>query len=69
MMKIEFSIEDNELMYDVLDGVFITLLKKELKDSKEFLGSGHQHPEDVKQYKKNIKACEVLLKYYGGLDE
>ena len=68
-MKIEFSIDANELMYDVLDGVFITLLKKELKSSKEFLGSGQQHPDDVKQYKKNIKACKVLLEYYGGLDD
>jgi hypothetical protein len=65
-MKFEFSIDDNELMYNVLDGVFVTLLRNELKNSEEFLQSVQQHPDDVKQYKKNIKACKVLLEYYGG---
>jgi hypothetical protein len=65
-MKFEFSIDDNELMYNVLDGVFVTLLRNELKNSEEFLQSVQQHPDDVKQYKKNIKACKVLLDYYGG---
>jgi len=65
-MKFEFSIDDNELMYNVLDGVFVTLLRNELKNSKEYLQIVQQHPDDVKQYKKNIKACKVLLDYYGG---
>ena len=65
-MKFEFSIDDNELMYNVLDGVFVTLLRNELKNSEKFLQSVQQHPDDVKQYKKNIKACKVLLDYYGG---
>jgi hypothetical protein len=65
-MKFEFSIDDNELMYNVLDGVFVALLRNELKNSEEFLQSVQQHPDDVKQYKKNIKACKVLLDYYGG---
>jgi hypothetical protein len=68
-MKIEFSIEDNQMLYDVLDGVFVSLLRHELKNSEEYLQIVQQHPDDVKQYKKNIKACKVLLKYYGGLDE
>jgi hypothetical protein len=68
-MKIEFSIEDNQMMYEVLDGIFVSLLRHELKNSEEYLETVNQYPDDVKQYKKNIKACKVLLKYYGGLDE
>jgi hypothetical protein len=68
-MKIEFSVEDNQMLYDVLDGMFVSLLRHELKNSTEFLESVRQHPDDVKQYKKNIKACKVLLEYYGGLNE
>ena len=68
-MKIEFSIEDNQMLYDVLDGMFVSLLRNELKNSEEFLQTVQQHPDDVKQYKKNIKACKILLKYYGGLDD
>jgi hypothetical protein len=65
-MKFNIELDDNELMYNVLDGVFVALLRNELKNSEEFLQSVQQHPDDVKQYKKNIKACKVLLEYYGG---
>jgi hypothetical protein len=65
-MKFNIELDDNELMYNVLDGVFVALLRNELKNSEEFLQSVQQHPDDVKQYKKNIKACKVLLDYYGG---
>jgi hypothetical protein len=65
-MKFTIELDDNELMYNVLDGVFVALLRNELKNSEEFLQSVQQHPDDVKQYKKNIKACKVLLDYYGG---
>jgi hypothetical protein len=65
-MKFNIELDDNELMYNVLDGVFVALLRNELKNSEEFLQSVQQHPDDVKQYKKNIKACKVLVDYYGG---
>ena len=65
-MKFNIELDDNELMYNVLDGVFVALLRNELKNSEEFLKPVQQHPDDVKQYKKNIKACKVLLDYYGG---
>ena len=65
-MKFNIELDDNELMYNVLDGVFVALLRNELKNSEEFLQSVQQHPDDVKQYKKNIKACKVLVEYYGG---
>jgi hypothetical protein len=65
-MKFNIELDDNELMYNVLDGVFVALLRNELKNSEEFLQSVQQHPDDVKQYKKNIKACKLLLEYYGG---
>ena len=65
-MKFQIDLDDNELMYNVLDGVFVTLLRNELKSSEKYLKTVQQHPDDVKQYKKNIKACKVLLDYYGG---
>lgn len=67
-MKIDFTIDDHDFLYDVLDGFFVSLLRKELKNSEEFIRDNPWHPDDVKQYKKNIKACKVLLEYYGGLD-
>jgi hypothetical protein len=40
------------------------------KDSKEFLANtGYIHPDDKKNYKRNVKACRVLLEYYTGKDD
>jgi len=67
-MKIEFDVDDNSMLLDIMGGVFVALLQQELKNSKEALPK-FKHPEDVKMYKRNIKACKVLLDYYGGLDD
>lgn len=67
-MKLEFDTDDNELVLDLMASIFIGLLKRELKDSQEALPK-FKHPGDIKMYKRNIKACKVLLDYYGGLDD
>jgi len=64
-MKIEFDTIDSNMLLDIKNGLFIALLQMELKDSKEGLPQ-FKHPEDVKMYKRNIKACKQLLDYYGG---
>ena len=64
-MKIEFDTIDNNMLLDIKAGLFIALLQMELKDNKEALPS-FKHPDDVKMYKRNIKACKQLLDYYGG---
>jgi hypothetical protein len=69
-MKIEFDLDDHNLLYDIADGIFVAMLKRQLKDSKEFLISEHyRHPTDIEVAKDNIKACKVLLDYYGKNDE
>lgn len=65
-MKIEFDTDDNNMLLDIIGGIFVALLQKELKDSQEVLPK-FRHPDDVKMYKRNIKACKHLLDYYGGL--
>lgn len=66
-MKIEFDVGDNDMLLDIMGGVFIALLQRELKESIKALPT-FKHPEDVKMYKSNIKACKQLLNYYGGDD-
>lgn len=66
-MKIEFDVDDNDMLLDIMGGVFISLLQRELKESQKALLQ-FKHPEDVKMYKNNIKACKQLLNYYGGDD-
>ena len=67
-MRLEFDVDDNNMLLDIMGGVFIALLQKELTDSKEALPK-FKHPEDIKMYKANIKACKQLLNYYGGSDD
>jgi hypothetical protein len=64
-MKIEFDIHDNNVLYDVMDGVFVALLKRQLKDSNEYLDMAY-HEEDIRANVALIKACKVLLDHYTG---
>ena len=67
-MKIEFDMEDNNILYDVMDGVFVALLKRQLKDSKEYLANAYNE-EDKRNNQANIDACRVLLNHYTGKDD
>jgi hypothetical protein len=67
-MKIEFDMEDNTMLYDLMDGVFVSLLKRQLRDSKEFLVAAYNE-EDKRMNQANIDACRVLLDYYTGKDD
>ena len=66
-MKFNIQLEDESLLYEVLDDLFIGMLNRELRSMQESLDfDGWKHPDDVKDWKKNIKALKVLIKYYGG---
>jgi hypothetical protein len=67
-MKIEFDMEDNSIIHDVMDGIFVALLKRQLRDSKEFLVAAFNE-EDKRMNEANIEACRVLLDYYTGKDD
>ena len=60
--------EDNNVLYDVMDGIFVALLKRQLRDSKEFLVAAF-NDEDKRMNQANIDACRVLLDYYTGKDD
>jgi hypothetical protein len=67
-MEIKFDMEDNNVLYDVMDGIFVALLKRQLRDSKEFLVAAY-NDEDKRMNEANIEACRVLLDYYTGKDD
>ena len=60
--------EDNNVLYDVMDGIFVALLKRQLRDSKEFLVAAY-NDEDKRMNQANIDACRVLLNHYTGKDD
>ena len=66
-MKFNIQIEDDSVLYEVLDDLFIGMLERELESTQGSLNFDFpKHPDDVKTWKKNIKALKVLIKYYGG---
>jgi hypothetical protein len=66
-MKFNIQIEDEDVLLDLMDDIFLSMLNRELKDTQEFLDNdGWKHPDDVKTWKKNVKALKVLVEYYGG---
>jgi hypothetical protein len=66
-MKFNIQIEDEDVLHDLMDDIFLSMLNRELKNTQEFLDDdGWKHPDDVKTWKKNVKALKVLGEYYGG---
>ena len=67
-MEIKFDIQDNNVLYDVMDGIFVALLKRQLKDSKEYLENSFGEADKLAN-QANIDACRVLLNHYTGKDD
>jgi len=59
-MKIEF--DNNDLLFDVLDAIFVAQLKNQLKNSREDLATAILD-EDKDTNQGVINACLVLLAY------
>jgi hypothetical protein len=69
-MKINFEIDDNDLIYQLMDGMFVVMLKNALREDKAYLEEGQfVHDDDQAQYEKNIAAYEHLIKYYSAPSE
>jgi hypothetical protein len=56
---------DIKLDIDQLDGIVRAWLKETLKTVEGNLAYHYVHPDDVKQYKKDIKALKRILDYIG----
>jgi hypothetical protein len=67
-MKIEFDMEYDSIIHDVMNSIFVSLLKRQLRDSKEYLVVAYNE-DDKRMNEANIDACRVLLDYYTGKDD
>ena len=56
---------DIRLDIDQLDGIVRVWLKDMLETVQYNASSGYLHPDDAKQYKKDIKALKRILDYIG----
>lgn len=56
---------DISLNIDQLDGIVRIWLTETLKTVRHNAAHNYVHPEDAKQYKKDIKALKRLLEYIG----
>jgi hypothetical protein len=64
-MKINLEIDDNDLMYQLLDGVLVVMMKNALREEKTLLDEGKfVHKDDRTLTLKNIAAYEHLIAYY-----
>ena len=69
-MKINLEFDDNELIYQLMDGMFVVMLKNALREEKTLLDEGEFiHEDDMALTLKNIAAYEHLIKYYSAPSE
>lgn len=65
-MKLELELGTNELGHELVEQFFIWKLKQIRHDLLPENNRGvFLHPDDKKQNKKLVKACNLLLEYYG----
>lgn len=62
-MELKLELGTNDLDHDLIEQFFIWKLKEIRRDIKNW--NGYTNPDDKKQNKKIVKACDVLLEYYG----
>jgi hypothetical protein len=62
-MKINLEFDDNDLVYQLMDGMFVVMLKNALREDKAYYEAG-DWVDDIEMYKKNIEAYEHLIAYY-----
>jgi len=63
-MKISLDFDDNDVVFEVMDAMFIAYLKNFKKSVIEYQETAW-NDEDKKENKKIIKACDVILQHYG----
>ena len=67
-MKINFEIDDHDLIYQLMDGMFVVMLKNALREEKANHRPG-EWADDDDLYEKNVAAYEHLIKYYSNPNE
>ena len=62
-MKVKFNFDDESHIFELMDDLFVYMLKRELKNQKEMIYEWSTK-EDIKITKSNIKAIKQLLSEY-----
>ena len=62
-MKVKFNFDDESHIFELMDDLFVYMLKRELKNQKGMIYEWSTK-EDIKITKSNIKAIKQLLSEY-----
>ena len=63
-MKISLDFDDNDVVFEVMDAMFVAYMKNLRKDCAQYI-SDAWNEGDKKAYKKLVRACDVILEHYG----
>ena len=62
-MKINFEFDDNEVVYEVMDAMFVAYVKNLRKDTLQYIEEAWNEG-DREAYKELTSACDVILKHF-----
>jgi hypothetical protein len=69
-MKIKFEIDDDDIAHEIMEGMFVLMLKNQLSMDQEILDEDEFiHEDDKTLTLKNIAAYEHLIRYYSAPSE
>ena len=66
-MKISLDFDDNDIVFEVMDAMFVAYVKNLRKDCAQYI-SDAWNEEDRVAYEELTRACDVVLRHYGVKD-
>ena len=63
-MKISLDFDDNDVVFEVMDAMFVAYLKNFRKDCAQYIGEAWNE-EDRFAYEELTRACDVILQHFG----
>ena len=63
-MKISLDFDDNDVVFEVMDAMFVAYMKNLRKDCAGYISEAWNE-EDRLAYEELTRACDVILQHYG----
>lgn len=63
-MKVNLEFDDNDVVFEVMDAMFVAYLKNFRKDCVKYVDDAWNE-EDRFAYEELTKSCDIILQHYG----
>ena len=63
-MKISLEFDDDNAVWELMDGLFLRMMQTNLKSDLEFISAGGHHEDDIVAAEENVRCYRHLIKQF-----